>query len=376
MKKSAFIYQLITIIIFLVFIVLPLFQGITHVFTLQKLESENKAAAKFPALNLKRLDPFPPQFTTFYNENFPFREVFFQFDYRILFKKSPVKEVIIGKEKWLFSAKNGNIYQGLTSFSDKKIQLAVQNLEERKKKYEARGTKFYFVIVPTSYEIYSEYLPNYIFRTKKTVTDKFREELQNTDISFIYLKEELLKNKPEGQLYRKNDHHWSELGGYFAYRTIIDLIKKDFPQIPLYTLTDFEMKPNHTKAGNLISMLNDSFKELFDEDIWYEVTLKDSSKIWHEVEKVGYPCIKNFPYPWEYERGGETPFKELPNIVIIRDSYFDGMKPFFFNSFSRSVAIFDNWKYRENMDVVTQEDAKIVLLILTEANIASLINFN
>ena len=119
-------------------------------------------------------------------------------------------------------------------------------------------------------------------------------------------------------------------------------------------------------------MLNNNFKAVFDEDVYYKVQLKDSSKSWYEVEKIGYPCVKDFPYPWVYEVDGETSFKDLPNIVIIRDSYFSTMVPFFFNSFSRSVAIFDAWKYQENMDIVSQENPKIVLLILTEANISGL----
>ena len=372
MKKSIFIYQLSTIIIFLILIAMPLFQDITHVFTLQKLEGENREMTKMPSVNITKLDKFPSQFTSFYNDNFPFRTLFFQFDYRILLKKSPVKEVIIGQENWLFSGKNKDKYQGIISFSDKEMQFAIRSLKERMKNYDEMGIKFYFAMVPTSYEIYPEYLPRYIFRAKKTAADKFREELQNADIPFLYLKDDLIKNKPAGQLYRKNDHHWNELGAYFAYKAIVDLIKKDFPQIPAYELTDFELTPVYTKTGNLVNMLNDNFKSLFDEDIKYEVKLNDSSKQWYEVKKAGYPCPKGFAYPWEYEQDGETPLKELPNIVIIRDSYFNAMIPFFFNSFSRSVAIFDAWKYQENMDIVLQEKPKIVLIVIYEPQISNL----
>jgi len=369
MKKSVFIYQFITVVIFLIIIILPIFQEVTKIFSIQKLKSENRAIAQMPKIDPSRLDYFPSQFTSYYNDNFPFRAIFFQFDYRILFKKSPIKDVIIGREKWLFLSKNSKLYQGLISFSENDLQLAVHSLEERMKKYEAMGIKFYFIIAPTSYEIYSEYLPRHILRTKTTKTDKFCELLQKTDIPFIYLKEELLKNKTAGQLYRKNDHHWNELGCYFAYKATVELIKKDFPQIPVYSLSDFEMTPQHTTSGNLVNMLNDNFKAIFGEDIFYKVQLKDSCKRYYDVPKVGYPCVEGFPYPWVYEVTGETSCKELPNIVIVRDSYFSEMIPFFFNSFSRSVAIYDKWQYGANMDIVSQENAKIVLLILTEANI-------
>ena len=149
-------------------------------------------------------------------------------------------------------------------------------------------------------------------------------------------------------------------------------MKKDFPQIPNYTLSDFELTTKQTKTGNLINMLDDTFKSLFDEDIAYDVKLKESGKSWHEVERVGYPCVEDFPYPWEYEMDGETPLKELPNIVIIRDSYFNSVMPFLYNSFHRSVAIFDAWLYRENMDIILQEKPNIVLVIMLESHIANL----
>ena len=373
MKKSIYIYQLISVIIFLILIGLPLFQDITHVFSPPKLEGENRAIAQMPTLELKQLDNFSSQFTSFYNDNFPFRAFFFRFDYRLLFKKSPIKEIIFGKEKWLFLDSESKLYQGLNFFPEKDIQLVVQKLEDRKKIYEAMGIKFYVAVAPTSYEIYPEYLPSYIFRTKKTTTDRFCELMQDTDIPFIYLKDELLKNKTAGQLYCKIDNHWNGLGSFFAYKAIVEKMKKDFPQIPNYVLSDFELTTQYTKTGNLINMLDDKFKALFDEDMVYEVKLKDSCKSWYEVKNVGYPCVEDFPYPWEYEMGGETPCKELPKTLVIRDSYFNSVMPFFNNSFSRSVAIFDAWQYRENMDIVLQEKPDIVLVIMLETHIANLV---
>jgi len=369
MKKSIYIYQLITVICFLVIIGLPLLQDITHVFTLKKLKSENRALAKMPKITFKNLNAFPSQFASYYNDNFPFRALSFKLDYRIIFKKSPVKEVLFGKEKWLFYEANGKIYQGLKIFPEEKMQSVIQKLEDRKNLYEEMGIKFYVAIVPTSFEIYPECLPHYILRVEKTVTDRFCELIQKTDIPFIYLKEEILKNKPAGQLYCKLDHHWNELGSYFAYKAIVEMMKNDFPQIPVYSLSDFELTPTYIKGGNIIDMLDDKFKVLFDEEAYYQVKLKDSCKSWYRVENVGYPVVEGFPYPWVYEVDGETPFKELPNIVIIRDSYFSSMIPFFYNSFSRSVAIYDKWQYGKNIDIVSQENPKIVLLIMTELNI-------
>jgi len=375
MKRSTYIYQLLTVIIFLILIALPIFQDATQIFTLQKLEGENRAIAKMPTVNLKQLDVFPAQFSSFYNDNFPFRAFFFKFDYRILFKKSPVQQVIIGKDKWLFSGtKEAKVYQGETQLSEKEVIHIVQKLETRMKEYDEMGIKFYFVIAPTTFEIYPEYLPSYFLRTRETLTDKVCKQLQNTDIPFIYLKEELIKNKTAGQLYCKLDNHWNDLGSYFAYKAIVELIKKDFPEIPLYSLTDFEWLPKYEKTGNLINMLNDNFKAIFDEEASFQEKLKDSCKNWFEVEKAGYPCIEGFPYPWIYEVTGETHSKELPNILIIRDSYFSSVIPFFYNSFSRSVAIFDSWNYKENMDIVSQEHPKIVLLVIYEPHLLNLLD--
>jgi len=375
MKKSVHIYQFVTVIIFLTLIILPVLQDTTQIFTLQKLEGENRSIAKMPTVNLNQLDVFPAQFTSFYNDNFPFRAFFFKFDYRILFKKSPVQQVIIGKNKWLFSGtKEAKLYQGETLFSEEDVTLIVNNLERRMKKYGELGIEFYFVIAPTTFEIYPEHLPSYFLRANETLTDKVCKQLQNTDIKFVYLKEELINNKTEGQLYCKLDNHWNELGSYFACKAILELIKEDFPEIPLYASTDFEWLPEYKKTGNLVNMLNDNFKAIFDEEVSFQVKLKDSCRSWYEVAKAGYPCIEGFPYPWIYEVTGETHDNELPNILIIRDSYFSFVIPFIYNSFSRSVSIFDSWNYKENMDIVLQEKPKIVLLVIYEPHIINLLN--
>jgi len=373
MKKSIFICQLVTVVLFLGLLGLPLFQDVTHVFTPEKLKGENRAMAKKPKMDIMRLNEFPPQFTTFYNDNFPFRAFFFQFDYRVFIKKSPIKQVIIGKNNWLFSGiKDLELYQGITSYPKQEIELVVQNLEARKKKYEEMGIKFYMVIAPSPYEIYPENLPLYILRVRKTLTDQFCEELQKSDIPFIYLKEELLKNKTAGQLYFKYDNHWNERGAYFAYNATVNLIKKDFPEIPVYSYSDFELTPRLDKKGNVIDMLSSSYKALFEEEASYDVKLRDKSKEWYYVEKKGYPAPEGFPYPGGYEIVGETSFKELPCILIVRDSFFNAVRLFAYNSFSRSVAIFDAWKYAENMDIVLNEKPEIVLLFMYETHIPDL----
>ena len=375
MKKSIFIHQLVTIALLLVLFGLPLFQDITRIFTLQKLEGENRALAKKPKIDIQQLDKLPPQFTAFYNDNFPFRALFFDFDYRIFLKKSPISHVIIGKNDWLFSGtKELRIYQGLESYSEQALIHTVQNLEVRRKKYEAMGIKFYIVIAPTTHEVYSENLPSYIVRVKKTLTDKFCEELQNTNIPFIYLKEMLLENKTAGQLYQKYDNHWNELGAYFAYNATVNLIKKDFPEIPVHTLNDFELTPEPNKRGSLINMLNNRYKEKFDDDVCYQVKIRDSNKDWHYVEKAGYPVPEKFPYPDGFEIVAESPFKKSPRILVFRDSFFNATRLFLHSSFSRSVIIWDNWKFQENMDIILNESPNIVLLFLYEIHILNLLS--
>jgi hypothetical protein len=378
MKKSILIHQLVTVILFLACVGLPLFQNVTHVFPSQKLEGENRALAEKPKMDVKQLDKFPPQFTAFYNDHFPFRAFFFEFDYRIFIKKSPIKHVIIGKNNWLFSGGEAlELYQGLIPYSDQEVKHTVENLEARRKKYEAMGIKFYIAIAPTAFEIYPENLPLYILRVDKTLTDVFCEELQNnSNIPFVYLKKTLLENKTEGQLFQRYDPHWNELGAYFAYNATLNLIKKDFPEIPVYPLNDFELTPEFNKKGSLLNMLSDRYKNMFDDDIRYQVLIRDRSKDWFHVEKAGYPIPEKFPYPGGYEIVTESPFKELPRILVFRDSFFNTTRLYAHSSFSRSLVIWDNWEFRENMDIVLNEKPNIVLLFLYEVHVPHLLSNN
>jgi hypothetical protein len=220
-------------------------------------------------------------------------------------------------------------------------------------------------------EIYPENLPSFYHRSKSgTLTDillaRFRKD---TSLRIIELKPAMIAAKEKGALYYPTDNHWNAIGAYWAYRSITDRMQLDFPKIEPLTADDFRIVSERGKGGNLATMIG-----LY--EFLHETFQK--TRITHPRSvigvKAGYPSPKGFSYPDEYELVRLNPDTTLPRIVVIRDSFFTALLPYMSENFSKSVYIFDNWKYERQEEIVTQEKPDIVLLMLLESNLSQVLS--
>lgn len=373
MKKTS-PYIVITVILFGLLLAVP---GILLFFQPKsQVGSENRAMAEMPKLNFSKLDVFPNSFDKFVNDNFPFRSSFlhFSFLYSIHNNRSPIPTVVIGKDNFLFCGNDErHLYEGTLDFSEERMTEIVYELAERQKRLMHDSIRFYVVIAPSAYEIYPEYLPDFMQRASETATDRFCRMMaeKNPQVPFLYLKDKMLKHKKEGRLYLKNDNHWNHLGGEMATEEILTMMAGDFPQLPQKIRQKFTLEPYIRHEGNLHDMLAvDMTLERFVQDTEYQVHYIDSALFdAHEDFNRKYESIPDFPYPWEYERRFTTNRSQQPKIVVIRDSFGGYVMPFLFPWFRESVFIFDDWKYRPNYTIIQQEKPDIVLLIIYEPHI-------
>src|SRR5690242_2336853 len=103
------------------------------------MSNENRAPAKFPALNLS-LDGVRTYMTgleSYYNDHFGFRNQLVRWDHRWKhnwFKESSLSDVIIGREGWLFFCGERMIenYRGMADFKPKELQEWQALLEARR----------------------------------------------------------------------------------------------------------------------------------------------------------------------------------------------------------------------------------------------------
>jgi len=331
--------------------------------------TENRKLADEPVFNPELLDPFPVEYEKYYNDHFSLRNQLVKLkSYLVVnvFNKSPMpNKVIFGTEGWLHLVpKELEEYRGTNLLSQLEIDKIAVEFKRRKDYLEKRNSKLYIVIAPIKYSIYPEYLPVYVDKINKTSrTDQIISALRDNNISVLDLRPHEIKAKEKGLVYYKTDNHWNNLGGFYAYKALIDKIKIDFKDIPVLSIDDFDIKTEVVKGRKTAKLLNmiDEF-----EDIKYELIQKTPSKT-KKVKSVGYPMPKNFPYDYAFEMNYETANDSLPKLLFIRDSFGSALIPYLNQSFKRSLFVFDGWIYRSNEHIIEKEQPDVVVFMILES---------
>lgn len=330
---------------------------------------ENRQAAKRPDFDINKLDPFPNAFDTFYNDRFNLRARIIQaFNLYTLeyLKKSPIPEkVILGENKWLYSAgPEMDSYQGKNRLTEKELLDFKTELEYRKAYLEKLGCEFYFLIAPAKANIHGEHIPYQYSRINKQC---WGEQLiayltKNSTVKPISIFENLRSKKTEEDVYYHLDNHWNSLGGFYAANAVLNSVHKKFPSCKAIPRNDYKIKRSGECGGNLQKMLGNL--PIFSEqcfELENLVTLKAK-----QGKAGGHPPLAGFPYPWEYERDKEIADSTAPKLLVISDSFGENIFPYLTENFSRSVKIFDAWQYKLNEDIVLKEKPDVYLLVIHE----------
>jgi hypothetical protein len=274
MRRTRFIYSVIMTVLFLSILLYSVMNDVFQYYSAPKVSYiENRFMARKPFFNISFLDPYPKNYSKYYNDQFPYRADLMAFHAGVisysLFRNSPYpKKVVLGKEGWLYFALEKPFYEGTFDLSNAQIDSIVSQIHQRADFFRKKGIRFYFAVPPTKEEIYPEYLPGNYFRKKgKLVMDRIFEAFKKDSvINFIDLRKPLLEAKKNGRLYYKTDNHWNSLGAYYAYYEIINRMKEDFPQLKPLSRNDFTIE-NPKIDGQNLAVSMDLAKYIKDEDV-------------------------------------------------------------------------------------------------------------
>lgn len=374
--KTVYIYNCISMVIFLVIISLPLsnhFIGYYKAGEASKLE--NRPLASKPKFALENPGAFPADYEKWYNDHIVGRHAILHWHHLMsyfLFLKSPIpQKVAMGKDGWLFETdRERAFFDGTFNRSDEEIEKLVRELQSRAVEYAKMNIKFYVLFAPLKQEIYPEKLPAFYRRSPNgTLADKIIAAMkQDAAINFIDCKAGLLEQKKTQRLYYKTDNHWNAFGGYSAYKVIIDRVSRDFPTLKPIPLTQIQFNPEIKTGGNLAIMMGvDAFML---EECFKPAMLQQRAK---EAAKRNYTVPPNFVKAAEYEVAFEQADKSLPKAVFIRDSYGEALMPYLKENFSRSLFIFDAWQYGFNKEIIAAEKPDIVVLEIFEPYIFNML---
>jgi len=207
---------------------------------------------------------------------------------------------------WMF-----NFPLVLNTPNEKNKKLIVQNITKLNKWCTENGIKFYVLVVPKKESIYQDLLKQSIgFDIEKNISfNKFISGIQKNSvgIDIVYPYEELKKASEKDFVFFKNAHHWTDWGAYIGYEKLMESLKKDFPDIRVVSLDEYNILTSNLirddwrrdyNTGHTTRLLNIDNKKAKKDILLSEYNYYDNKDVDNLKIKVG-KNIKNF----EYEKG-------------------------------------------------------------------------
>ena len=256
--------------------------------------------------------------------------------------------VLTGLDGWYFLKADNGIenFRNVQMYSEDELIVITNYLQRIKSWCDKHHKLFYFMISPDKSRVYGEY---YRFAVKER-SDSESKTMQlikfirdHSDINVIYPLGDLLNHKKDGLLYFKNDTHWSDLGAYVGYQSLLNELSNhnDIEKIRPIGYKQI------TRAKGDLNVMFSGAKE--DHNTLYQQPIIMRNEKCNTISnmKDDVKC---------YNSNGKL------NIAFYRDSFFEGMAPFIYNTFNRTFAM---WTYdiseddldflRENTDIIVLE---------------------
>ena len=310
--------------------------------------------AKVPNLNSQNPIKSLSKYKVYYNENFGFKAslVSNYIDFKsIVLNESPMpNKVVEGKDGWFFLGNHfnnafNNAY-GNDVFLDGQLDKITQNILETKNYLTSKGIQFYMVIPPNKSRIYGEHLP-FKLTQRKTKVETLKSHLkQEIGIDILDLRDILITNKKNQQLFIKTDTHWNDYGAFIGYSETVKMISKDL-KINTVSLSDYHLKTETKLDGDITNML---YLNKGTENILL------SKKIKSAVE----PKISTYDY--QHFINPNNSYK----LLMHRDSFANAWIQFFNESFNEVIYL---RHYELNKSIIEKEKPDLVIFEIVERNI-------
>lgn len=308
-------------------------------------ERENRDLTQMPKFSFDSLfsGKYTSKFESYTTDQFAFRD-----NWTTL---KAACELAIGKEenKGVYLCSGDTLIESYTAPDQKQLDTnitAVRDFAEKSK------IPVYFALIPANSEVHSDILPknapNY---SQKGVIDYCYNNSGATNIDILGA----MKAHKDEYIYYRTDHHWTSLGAYYGYETIMNSM--GLTPTPLSSFTPKTVSKDfygtvYSKSG--ISWVKpDSIDIYAAQEASTEVTNYSSSKaVAGTMYDDSYLSKKD---KYSMFMGGNTPLitvktksTSAPSLLIIRDSYMDSVTPFLQDNFSE-IHIMDLRYYKTQL---------------------------
>ena len=107
------------------------------------------------------------------------------------------------------------------------------------------GAKFYVMIIPSKEDVYKEYAKIYYYTENIRNESVINELIRRNKFQIIFPYVELTTGKQKDFIFFKNDMHWTDVGAYIGYKTLLNKIQYDLKNIYIAKEEDFSIIKNN-----------------------------------------------------------------------------------------------------------------------------------
>ena len=248
--------QALVDVIFLCLFFGSLFLPMMHISDETKSIRENRMLAKKPTISeiFKEKSEYGKAFENWFNDHFFGRDQIMRLHDETRYKINKIiktkNRMAHDNEDFIYFKKNGWTFSlPFWNMDPKIIQPIMKNITKFNEFCKENNIKLYLLMVPRKEMIYQEYLYNYGFDKKQykrlnEIYVNLKEEVQKMNVPFVFPLNEMQQGKQQDYVFFKWTHHWTDWGAYIGYQALMKEVQKDFPDIPVVTLNDYDKSQN------------------------------------------------------------------------------------------------------------------------------------
>ncbi len=322
--------------------------------------TENRTLAELPKLpsDFPSLHSFPQKLNDYLQDQFPLRSEAIQVLNYLRYRAgySALSKIVVGKDGWLFYDDGSHMAQGrgILTYAPDVLARWMLGLDQRLEYTRQRGATFYVLPVPQQETVYPEKLPDWLAKDVKPTTDvdQLLEAASAKGIDRIVdVRPAFFAAKASRAVYSPYDLHWNGNGAYIAYRTLMERISRDYPDLAPLPQSSFtpNLKARQEGLARMLGITN--FVE-DDENYYANAPL-------HDPDKTTY--LSDRRDLWSPQILDTNPAAKR-TLLFIRDSFSSEFIPFLKPHFRRMiVALADDVSFPK--DLIERFHPDIVILV-------------
>ena len=278
-----------------------------------------------------------------------------------IFDVSPVANVMIGRDGWLFwlgedARSLDRHYRGTRRVPDFEAEAYVAEVKRRHEYLRSRGIAYLPIIVPEKFTIYPEYLPSWVAPGRNpTLLARTMDRLaEDGSVPYVDLRPVLRETKGGERLYYLTDSHWNLAGAGVAYVAIMHAVQALLPG-RLATVAP-PVRPPYIAGrdvywGDLARAMGIPFRFTEPDYLPLDAVTSNPRRAGLLARPIAMRGLMTI-----YEQ----PNADLPRLVMNRDSMAVALIPLLSENFHRSVyvqstALARETIEREHPDIVIDE---------------------